>query len=148
MRAAFAILLLGALPSACGTKQPLASPEPVSSDPRVVLHRFSPFVMCEGQSFFATVTVAWDSTDPLPSTTPPDIYWATMDSTIATLNAHDEVEARKAGSTYLVATSRWGAVTATTRFPLKVLKGDIDPEATAKNHQLVCGRPRTIRIRS
>jgi uncharacterized protein YjdB len=97
---------------------------------------------------FATVIVAWDSTDPAPSANPPDIHWAAVDSTIATMNAYDEVTGRKAGSTYLIATTLWGAVTATTQFPLKVLKGDIDVEATRRKGQLVCGRPPRLRIGS
>jgi hypothetical protein len=142
------LVILAALSSpACGAKQPTHPPGELAGDPRVVLQRESPFLMCEGHSLFATVMVSWNSSDPAPATSPPAIHWASADTTVATMNAYDEVTGRKAGSTYLVATTRWGDVVSRTTFPVKVLKGDIDPAATRREHRLVCGRPPTPRPR-
>lgn len=139
------IVLTALISPACGTKEPPRPPGGPGSDPRVILERSSPFIMCEGHSLFATVIVGWNSTDPIPATTPPDIQWASADTTVATMNVYDEVTGRKAGSTYLIATTRWGNVTSQTTFPVKVLKGDIDVAATSRERQLVCGLPPRLR---
>jgi hypothetical protein len=115
-----------------------AQAPPPADDPRILSSLPDSLTMCEGDTRFARIEVAWNSSGAAPSDDPPDVGWSSAADSIATVKSNSEVTAHKPGATRITATIRWGSHTAIRGFPVKVLKGRSDKRAAQTQNAPVC----------
>jgi hypothetical protein len=121
------------LPAAAQTTQS-------QGDPRILMALSDSLVMCEGDTRFARIEVAWNSDQAGPSDSPPDLRFSSATDSIVSVKPNSEITARKAGIQPIIATVAWGNFSARREFLVTVLPGRRDIKASKAKGQTVCGK--------
>jgi hypothetical protein len=138
MRRTFFVVALAVSVTPYVSNNALAQAPAARDDARILTALPDSLVMCEGDTRFPKMEVAWNSAEPAPSDDPPDVRWSSAADSIATVKSNSQVTAHKAGTTRITATILWGTRTATRGFPLKVLKGRSAKRASNTQDVPVC----------
>ena len=138
MRRTFLVVALAVSVTPCVFNNALAQAPAAPDDARILTALPDSLVMCEGDTRFPKIEVAWNSDQPGPSDDPPDVRWSSAADSIATVKSNSQVTAHRAGTTRITATILWGTRIATRGFPVKVLKGRSDKRASQKPNEPVC----------
>ena len=137
MRRVFGTFAMVVAITACASQTAAQVPRG-SGDARILMAVTDSLIVCEGQTAFPKIEVAWKSGEPEPSDGPPDISWSAAADSIASVKSNSQVTGRKAGVTHIIATVQWGAVSASKPFPVTVLQGRHDAAASKAQGRLVC----------
>ena len=138
MRRASNVVATALFITACLSNHAVAQTPPPKDDARILTALPDSLIMCEGDTRFARIEVAWNSPEPAPSEDPPDVRWSSTADSIATVKSNSQITAHKAGVTRIIATIQWGPRTASRGFPVKVLSGRSEKAASVTKPASVC----------
>ena len=138
MRRPSDVLAIAVFVTACLSNHAVAQAPPPSDDARILTALPDSLIMCEGDTRFPKIEVAWNSGGPAPSDDPPDVRWSSAADSIASVKPNSQITARNAGVTRISATIYWGAHTARRGFPVKVLRGRSDQRSAQTQQGPVC----------
>jgi hypothetical protein len=139
MRKAWSMFAMAGFVAACLSSDAAAQSSPSSGDARILMALPDSLIMCEGETRFSRIEVAWNSNDTGPSDEPPDVRWSSSADSVASVKSNTEITARKAGTTQIIATVYWGPYRASKQFPLTVLAGRLKKASSPTQYRPVCG---------